>query len=323
MSSGISGSNSHLNYFLKSCLEVTAHSFTSIAYTGLKCFKFDVHRFIGQLNSFAESSGYDYRFESRNAYIIGSVQAIASVLVKSTPYSVKSLTSIDPATAVYSAITMVDAWIDGGKRGVGYKKSYIRLVQDLMLTGVTSPSRDESIKLLDSHTILILFAHQKLAHRPGWVTFVRDFDRLVKAGDREFTSTTPSTCLRATELVGAYSAAAIFNAIFIDQPSNLKRSIKLDVMRLGAIMNIIDDIFDYSDDIKAARKTFVTQSDTIERGQELGYAKCARLWAQLKANKSRHQQLPMQNTMAVWWLRNRFNSGDLSTKDFAKILLKT
>jgi hypothetical protein len=307
------------SFFLRNCLRLSFFEFISISFLGLKSFIYDAPRFVKKINAYASLIGHNYRFSKNDIYIIGSVHAIASVLTKSTPFPNNSIqiSSIDNACAVYSAITMVDAWIDSGNKPLEYKKKYIQLVHDFLI--FDSIESDSDVILLDSHRILLLYAREKLYGRQGWPVFSKDFSRLVSAGNKEFSSDKPQTCLRATLLIGAYSAAAIYNSIFIDLPPAKNRMIKIDIMLLGSIMNIIDDIFDYSDDIKSNRKTFVTESPTIYGGQDLGYHTCILLWNQLAKLKFQKHKLAMQNTMAIWWLRNRFNCGDFKFSELLQI----
>jgi len=310
---------SHQSFFLRNCLKFSFLEFISISFLGLKSFIYDAPRFVKKINTFANSAGHTYRFSKNDIYIIGSVHAIATVLTKSTPFPQNSvqISSVDNACAVYSAITMVDAWIDSGNKTLEYKKKYIQLVHDYLI--FNSIETASGISLLDSHKILLLYAREKLYGRQGWPVFSRDFSRLVSAGNKEFSSDNPQTCLRAALLIGAYSAAAIYNSIFIDFQPAKNRKIKIDIMLLGSIMNIIDDIFDYSDDIKSHRKTFVTESPTIYDGQDMGYRRCISLWNQLAKMKFQKQKLAMQNTMAIWWLRNQFNSGDFKFSELLQI----
>jgi hypothetical protein len=312
-------SGSAKDHFLNSCAGISLSAFLNITITGFLSFKFASNRLISLFNEYAESIEIKAKFSSDDRYIVGPVHAICAVLGSLTalPQFAKTNSSVDNAAIVYSAITMVDAWIDSGKKSAGYKFEYIRLVQDLLEFGPAASYTTEGVSLLPEHIVLLRLAHDRLRGSPGWDLLLRDFDFLVRAGELEFTATTPSACLRATSLVGAYSAGVIFDVIFIDT-AETNRKTKWAIMQLGAIMNIIDDIFDHADDIRSGRRTFVTQSLTVETGQDYGYTNGLALWKNIKNAKVGQIQM-MQNTIAIWWLRNRFKSKDLTLREVQSV----
>lgn len=307
---------SYKDFFIEECLKISFLEQVSILFNGVFSFTWKAHRLLVELNRFARTRGYPARVDSSDKQILGAVHAIASLLARTSAAQGNSYKSsdVDNAAVVYSAITMIDAWIDSGHKPLSYKIKYIERARDVLVGGIDVARNHADVMLLEKHALLLIYAHETLKHASGWHDFIADFERLVCSGHREFKAQSRSDCIRSAILIGAYSAAAIYNVLFIDLLIK-KDPLKRLAMRQGAIMNLVDDIFDYSVDIRAGRNTFVTVSASIEVGQELGYRTCVKLWQHCEQVSTTRQLTPMRNTIATWWIRNRYLSGDLTFRE--------
>jgi hypothetical protein len=167
--------------------------------------------------------------------------------------------------------------------------------------------------------IIFSYVRSHLIDLPRWGVFCADMQELLQSGYDEFDAEQPEACLAAAERLGSSSGAVMFDTAHCAFSGDCEVPRKAASLS-GAIVNILDDILDWDEDLRHGLNTFVTTSETIQTGQELGYHRCCELIEELSALVPRRDMRRLRGLFGSWWLRNAIKNGNTRRGDISLLV---
>jgi hypothetical protein len=200
----------------------------------------------------------------------------------------------------YAIIVATDNYIDRPNRSFEQKMNFCNNVLKIL---ESKWENDSNNSVSDTNILqglnLLFINFRKRTHFCCIDPLIKDMHIFLAVAKREFRITDASKGIMISALIGGYSGITLYNiAMIFGAKPNLRRQSR----NIGAVLNILDDIFDVHEDILLNIKTFMTVSKNLMTGTNLGYK------ASVKILKKTWDEMPMYDKLLwraiykiSWW----------------------
>jgi hypothetical protein len=205
---------------------------------------------------------------------------------------------------LYGGIALADRWVDVRAHDGSMRKTLADQVMAIAIEGRRPEEAQEPAGALMFAQIdlMLSLVHARSVSRPGWPRLKSALESLLSAGHREFQSSDMQAALAAAEDVGAASGLVLLQVAHLEGAAPSPED-ERTAMMLGAILNILDDLLDWPEDLQSRTCTVVTAAPSVEEGEAFGYDRCVQLYRELEEQAQPRQLGAIRNVIATWWLR--------------------